>query len=209
VEGYLRGKKKLNALLVGVGADQYDPFGGALCASSPFELGELLERQGKDYSMTILDINEKALKEPETRKRIFTCPGDRGKGTPISETFKRKRKEGEIKFVKGDVVTADLGPNGPFDLVQCLNVLYYIPREGNTAEENNNSTILAVWNMARNVSKGGVMLLNDPLFCDKEGNLTGTVQYLVNGPLRDEMHITLEKVLPYNPRKAYLFFKKT
>lgn len=80
--------KEVNFLLVGPGTD----------GARENDIRKHLE--GKDFRLTVLDINQENLKDRQT--------------------------DGRSDYVQGDVVTADLSGYGPFDLVECLMVLPWV-----------------------------------------------------------------------------------
>jgi SAM-dependent methyltransferase len=72
-------------------------------------------------------------------------------GIPV--TFDNKRRAGEITFIEGDIVYADLARCGPYDLVHCLNVLDYIQHEG--------AMMRALSNIGSNLKADGLAVADD------------------------------------------------
>jgi len=215
-EHYLPKTGSINALLVGIGRDtNMKSCGGANCAASHIEFAEMLERSGKEYRMTVLDVDKEAIKAAKNRNFIFTSDEeyDGAEGTvPVPETFRKKRAAGEIKFVEGDIVTADISQYGPFDVVQCFNVLCHVVtspfEENHMLNEIRYDTIRsAMSNMARNTRQGGIIVIDDVIEYDDISDIRSPGHSIILSLANEEEM----KMMPVNKLckgKDYLFFRK-
>jgi hypothetical protein len=70
----------------------------------------------------------------------------------VPSSFRSKMDNGEVVVLQGDVATVDLSGYDPFDMVVCMNVLYQLDKDGQT---------LALYNMARALSIGGVLVIDN------------------------------------------------
>ena len=196
-----------------------------------------------DYRMAIVDILHVILEEARNRERIWyksLSPitldpadqlwnqylrdtkqrGSRRKGTNgvlktarVPRLFQKKAETGEVCFVQGDIVTADIGHYGPFDYIQCFEVLVHLypfdspQTDGgddilNQAHE---SLILAVHNMARNLRKGGILAVDDGhrLEADWDSRTSARIEGLEN-----KMGIKLLETAGWSSKHDYLFYQK-
>ncbi len=181
----------------------------SLVVASPFEpywIAALLEHQGIDYSMVLVDKNRNILNDVERRREIFAALSVSNTDTLLSWSWRKyleltnqprtitNHPEKELEFVRfgisflrrpflpwreiqegilkasvpagftrrihekrilfkcSDIATADLEQFGEFDLIICMNTLYYLPTEGQK---------LAVFKMSRALSRNGRMLIGD------------------------------------------------
>ncbi len=148
--------KKPNVLYVGVGRDDARFMNS--CASGPIELAAMLGYFGKDYRMTILDLNEDNLKQAEEKEEIWLKPrrsprsrlemwgnylryvgavqrrtiryGDEVLCAEVPQEFRQKIKKNQVSFVRDDIVTMDpLKKEERYELVHCLNVLVHLGKD--------------------------------------------------------------------------------
>lgn len=84
----------------------------------------------------------------------------------VPQSFKSKLQNGDVVLIEDDIAVADLG-NKKHDFVECMNVLYHLPQEGQ---------MLAIANIAKSLNKNGLILINDigelaknPLFIELGG----------------------------------------
>ena len=231
-------KSDANILYVGVGKD--GDKGVVRCASGPFEIAAILEGlEKKDYRMTIMDIDRESLEIVRTREEVFYQSFNRGdsirdiiweqylrdigldecidtmgdkiiRRAKIPKLFEQKRKEGFINFIPGDIVTTNIKPHGPFDLVHCVNVLDHLYDEtSHNGKIADNALILAVYNMARNMSKNGILIVNDSHHDDWFWDTR--VKYRMNrdnGYLKRRMGLDILEEVKDTSKHSYLFFSK-
>ncbi|MFH0869164.1 MAG: class I SAM-dependent methyltransferase [archaeon] len=187
----------VNVLLVGIGRDE-----GPASPVHHIELAEIL--RDKDYSMTILDNDTLALHDAA---KIDGMLDETVMEYIESKSFMRKKKSGEVRFVLDDIVTADLKPYGPFDIVHCINVLYHIGDMHNT-QKWRDEVILAILNMARSLKPGGVMITDGATTLQKSG---GIFRQKLNKSVLNKMQLTYARKPVYNPAECitYFFLQKT
>lgn len=90
----------------------------------------------------------------------------------IPQGFKNKLQSGKIVLIEDDIAVADLGSKG-YDFVECTNILYHLPIEGQ---------MLAIANIANSLNEGGLVLVNDI------GELAGNPLFmLLGGWLNEDM----------------------
>jgi len=150
----------VNVLLVGAGRCD-----GAASPTQHIELANLL--RNKDYTLTVLDNDTKALHD------AVEVDGTLDEATMEyieSKAFIRKRKNGDVSFVLDDIVTADLKRYGPFDIVHCINVLYHIGDAYDLKKWRDEAT-LALLNIARNMKTGGIMAVDGARTLKKSSNI--------------------------------------
>lgn len=225
-----------NVLHVGVGADN-DTRG--LCASGPFEIAAILEGLDKvDYRMTILDFNKKNLDMAVKRETIFyklkddplrtdlwkqylrdtkqngnsmIISGNEILFANIPSLFRKKKESGEVRFVEGDIVTADLSSHDPFDLIHCMNIL------GHLFEENRNkidyktacqvaddAIFLALNNVAKNMKTGAVLIVDD----EHHDNWVWDTWTKEKIEKMDKSRLVIEKEIEWTSKVSFLFLRK-
>jgi|GEM_PF-4932188 len=143
--------RNVNALLVGTGRQTIKWY-----PTEHIELANLLRE--KDYKMTVLDRDARALHDAVKIDGVADELAMEWVEPPRS--FHRKKENGEINFVLGDIVTFNLSPYGPFDIVQCLDVLRHVGPEYD-AKAANEAVTLGILNMSRNMKRGGIMVIDD------------------------------------------------
>jgi len=183
--------KDINALIVGIGRENDE--------GSPSEHIELANIfYNKDYKLTIIDYDAQALYDAVKIDDVLGGASIEWVEQP--KIFNRKKKDGDIRFVLDDIVTADLKPYGPFDIIHCINVLCHI---GNS----DNEAILALWNMARNMKAGGLMIVDDA----NRGDEPTLFKSRLNRTILKEMQLKSIKKPVYNKEEGitYYFYRKT
>lgn len=70
----------------------------------------------------------------------------------IPKGFREKLQTGEVSLENDDIAIAELSSHGPFDYVECTNVLYHLPTDGQ---------MLALANITFSLNAGGLVLIND------------------------------------------------
>ena len=186
----------VNALLVGTGRQTMKTY-----PTEHIELSNLLSE--KDYRMTILDSDARALHDAVKIDGAVDEITMEWVEPPLS--FHRKKKNYEVSFVLGDIVTFDLSPYGPFDIVQCLNVLRHVGPEYD-AKAANEAATLGILNMSRNMKKGGIMVIDDIRY-----NLPNLSHYRRKPGKRLLKELGLEEAEEpiKSPEKSfYLFYRK-
>ena len=127
----------------------------------------------------------------------------------IPPSFEKKKRSGEVRFVKGDVATVDLKNFGPFDFVHCINVLYHLERRDRELADA--LVILAVNNLVANMRTGGILLV------DSSHHDTGWNYDVREHPeiLENEMRLRLENsvhtinlLYENESHYSYLFYRK-
>ena len=74
------------------------------------------------------------------------------KTAKVSPIFASKIETGQVSVLQEDITRVNLAPHGPFDVGVCMNVLYYLNRDGQK---------IAVNNMVSNIISGGIVIYND------------------------------------------------
>lgn len=101
-----------------------------------------------------LDLAENVLKD---KKMLAHYLKEGFRAAEVPKQFKNKLESGEISLVNADIANADLSSKVGFDFVSCPNVLYLLPADGQK---------LAMYNIAMNTKKGGLILTNDLGYTD-------------------------------------------
>ncbi|MFH0829875.1 MAG: class I SAM-dependent methyltransferase [Candidatus Aenigmatarchaeota archaeon] len=175
---------EMNALLVGVGKKSAQD---KTCAIRHVELARKFAEYEKDFVVHVLDVDAAALEEARERGGLRT------------------------NCVQGDIVTADLSGLGPFHYVECLNVFEHIGNGSDT--DIDGQRLLAVANMAKNMNRGGLMVI-DNIKNSQWAGLTapdndGTnMNVIVSEAAMKELDIGLEYRADVSRSRSYLFYRK-
>jgi len=213
-----------NILYVGPGCDgEWTwPYQEKACASEPFELAARLDKARNDYRMTILDVNAKALLQVKSRNEIFfdakklrseewkeylalTDQTPRVEDTIeyacIPSSFEKKRLQGAISFVEGDIF--DVMLRKKYDIVYAMNVLYHINNDNHV-----NAMLHAIHNMAKHTKSGGIIAVESYSSNKNKHNDDTYVYELLTCGIQDKMGIRHRAAISQDWRMSYHLYEK-
>lgn len=101
----------------------------------------------------------------------------------VPQGFKKKLQAGGVVLIEDDIAVAELGDKG-YDFVECTNVLYHLPTEGQ---------MLAIANISASLNKDGLVLIND--IGELAGNpLFATLGGWLNEDMLRQVGLTVDEI---------------